>query len=1224
MFRFLRKLFIPLLFTLYASSLLYTQPIQFSQYSIDDGLSQGTILSSLQDKNGYLWFGSADGLNCYNGYEFTVYRNDPENANSLLDNEIIGLLEDEVGNIWIGTALGLCKFSPQTQKFTHFQYQESDSSSLSHNYVKFLFKDARKQIWIGTRHGLNLYNPSTNNFTRYYQKGIKKNSSIEKQQVNAICQDKEQNLWIGFEDGLCILENDTLKPFHEVYKMNNAVKGQKITTILCDSVDNIWIGSEQTLCRIFLKEKEIEIIAEKNIHTLLRAKNGVLWAGTNDGVLLVKDTSQILYKHTHQSTSLTNNVVHSILEDNQGSIWIGTGSGLNRYNPLASQFNTTKINAFSLHDFTNNKIWAIAQKEDGVLIGTEKGLYEHNASDNIQVYTQFSDLGISAIKVQENIIWLGTWNNGLIKWDTKTGNSKKYNYHSSDTSSINSNTIRSIAIDLQGKIWVGTPKGLNSYSSEKDNFDRFQFHTTEGQNLKTNSVITIYPDKNGMLWLGTEGGMVCFQEQDDEIHIFRADANTPNSLSHDFVRSIYQSKDGTIWIGTSGGLNKWSSETMTFTSYRMKDGLPNDMIYSILEADDGALWLSTNKGLSRFDTKELTFTNFDSKDGLQGSQFNTNAALKDKKGRLFFGGLNGFNYFFPEQIKTNPIPPPIIINCVEILNKTNRKPVIKYIVPNSNLELSYKDYVFTFHFVALNYINPEKNQYQYMLEGFDLDWNDIGSKRSATYTNLQRGNYTFKVKAANNSGLWNEEISSVKVSIKPPFWLTRWFATLLSISLILGIVTITYIRVRNVEKKNIKLEELVRDRTASLREEQKNLASKEALFRSFYEGSPLGIIYVDGKNAGEIIRSNTQITKILGYTQIEIVGSQIMKHIHRKDLLKKSNQFLSALQNKKELEGFKECRLFKKNGEMIYTNAYLSFHYDKNKQLDYIIAMIIDETEDLLSQKKLKKAEEQLIEVNKMAALGQLTAGVAHEINNPVNFIYTGISSLKKNINALLSITTQYDSLQTPEDFLEKKPHISRQKKQIDYELVLDDINGLMDSIKNGANRTTEIVKSLQAFSREDKIRFQRTNIHTGIDATLHLLKKEVIDKVVIEKKYSENLEEIECFPGQLNQVFLNILLNAIQAIPEKGIITISTKQEGQQIVIAIKDNGPGIPTKVLARIFEPFFTTKEVGKGTGLGLSICYNIIKKHNGEIKVDSHLGKGTTFLIILPIYQDYKQV
>ena len=282
--------------------------------------------------------------------------------------------------------------------------------------------------------------------------------------------------------------------------------------------------------------------------------------------------------------------------------------------------------------------------------------------------------------------------------------------------------------------------------------------------------------------------------------------------------------------------------------------------------------------------------------------------------------------------------------------------------------------------------------------------------------------------------------------------------------------------------------------------------------------------------------------------------------------------------------------------------------------------MIVDETDDFLSQQKLMKAEEQLIESNKMAALGQLTAGVAHEINNPVNFIHSGISALKKNLKVLLNIIKQYDSLDTSEDFLQNKPIILKLKKQIDYELMLEDIDGLMTSIKNGANRTTQIVKSLQVFSREDKITLQKANIHDGIEATLHILKKEIEDKIIIEKHYDNKIGEIECFPGELNQVFLNILLNAIHAIQDKGIITITTQTEDNQIIISIKDNGSGIPKKTLARIFEPFFTTKEVGKGTGLGLSICYSIVRKHQGCINVNSTLGKGTTFIIRLPKGRD----
>jgi len=387
-----------------------------------------------------------------------------------------------------------------------------------------------------------------------------------------------------------------------------------------------------------------------------------------------------------------------------------------------------------------------------------------------------------------------------------------------------------------------------------------------------------------------------------------------------------------------------------------------------------------------------------------------------------------------------------------------------------------------------------------------------------------------------------------------------------------------------VRKKNIKLEQLIQERTLSLSENQKILAGREALFRSFYENSPLGILYVDGKKAGEIIRCNAQFSRMLGYTEGEMMGSSMTKYIHRKDLTQKANTFLTAIQEKKELQAFKECRLFKKNNEIIYTNTYISFHYDEEQQLDYLIIMLVDETEDFLAQQKL----------------------VAHEINNPVNFIHSGISALKKNINVLLHIVKQYDSLDTPNDFLQKKPTILTLKKQVDYELVLEDIDGLMTSIKNGANRTTQIVKSLQVFSREDKVKLQRINIHDGLEATLHILKKEIVDKIIIEKKYDDKMGEIECFPGELNQVFLNILLNAIQAIPEKGIITITTQSKEQQIAIS--------------RIFEPFFTTKEVGKGTGLGLSICYNIIKNHKGTINVNSMLGKGTTFIIRLPKYQN----
>jgi len=291
--------------------------------------------------------------------------------------------------------------------------------------------------------------------------------------------------------------------------------------------------------------------------------------------LINKNDQQVL---SHSVHNFIKDDIYSILEDNQGNIWLGAiSSGLSKYDPLLAQFNTTRI---SNSDSKYNKIWSIAELPNDVLIGMSGGLSRFNEESGIHHYPQFSDISVAAIEIQEDIIWLGTWDNGLIQWNTKTGEQRNYLTQSSDTTSLSSNRVRSITVDKKGRVWVGTPKGLNRYKPESNNFEHFQFHTTEGQNLKTNSIITIYSDRNGMLWLGTEGGLVCFRYEEEEVNIFRTDTSL-NSLSHDFVRSIFQSKDGTMWVGTSGGLNKFSIDEMSFITYRMKDGLPSDVIYSI-------------------------------------------------------------------------------------------------------------------------------------------------------------------------------------------------------------------------------------------------------------------------------------------------------------------------------------------------------------------------------------------------------------------------------------------------------------------------------------------------------------------------------------------------------------------------------------------------------------------------------------------------------------------
>ena len=471
----------------------------------------------------------------------------------------------------------------------------------------------------------------------------------------------------------------------------------------------------------------------------------------------------------------------------------------------------------------------------------------------------------------------------------------------------------------------------------------------------------------------------------------------------------------------------------------------------------------------------------------------------------FFGGTNGLNIFHPNNITDNHFIPPVVFSGFEILNKDvaigENYPLKKSITTADGIYLDYNDYMFTFRYAALNFTNSQKNQYQYILEGFDKEWNKVGVRRFATYTNIPGGNYVFKVRASNNSGIWNEQGTSVRVLIAAPFWQKTWFQIPFTFLLLFSGYGLYKYRVRSINAKKKELERIVEMRTDKI--------------------------------------------------------------LRQKIKLEQANQELSTTLN------------------------------------------------------KLKETQTQLIQSEKMATLGQLTAGVAHEINNPVNFIYSGINGLDKNLKVYMEISHQYQQIQSSEEFDTVKRQINDLKSKIGYEEVIEDIQRMMSSIKEGAERTANIVKGLQIFSRSDDTIMNKTDVHEGLESTLLILNNRTSKNITLYKKYDGTIPKIECYPGQLHQVFMNILSNAIEAIGDnQGTIAIETINKEEQIVITIEDTGEGIPSEVQARIFEPFFTTKEVGKGTGLGLSISYGIIKKHNGTLTFTSKLGQGTKFTISLP--------
>jgi len=847
MHTYLKIIFLFILITL---NPVYAE-LKFKHLTVSDGLSQSTVLSILQDSQGFMWFGTEDGLNKYDGYKFTVYKHDQNNPNTLSNNYIWSIHEDEPGILWVGTANGLNKFDVKNNTFVHYKHDDKDPNSLSHNDVRAIVEDDTDTLWIGTyggglnqferktekfvhymhddknphslssnyiywdgglyvdsagalwigtdEGGLNQLNQDTKNFVRY-QHDAKDPDSLSNNEIYFIHEDKSGALWIGTAEGLNKFDKDSKTFRHYLPDSSNL-------SIHEDSAGTLWIGTDGEALYQFNQDLETYVhyqYGANNLHGLnnkylnifYQDKAGTLWIGTwGGGLNVLEQTKKFgLYQHTpNDPKSLSDNTVIVIYEDSQDILWIGTGgAGLNKFDRKTGKF-------VHYHSDENNSNSLI--------------------NDNI------SDL----VEADKGVFWIGTWE-GLDKFDHKTETFTHYQHDDNNPNSLIHNHINIVYKDRMGFLWIGTDgHGLDKFDPQTETFVHYKYDENNSLSLSDNQVNAIYEDSLGVLWIGTIVGLDKFDRETETFVHYQHEDNNPNSLSSGQVYDIYEDSRGFLWVGTAGGgLNKFNRATGTFSHYRKKDGLPNDTINYILEDEQGKLWLSTNKGLSKFDPQMETFRNYDVSDGLQSNEFLWGSGYKSRSGELSFGGPNGFNLFRPNEIKDNTILPPVLLTNFKIFNKPvslgGDSPLQQHISFTKALTLSYQDSVVSFEFVALNYINPQKNQYAYKMEGVDKDWVYVDStRRFATYTSLDAGDYVFKVKGSNNDGVWNEEGTSIKITVTPPWWETMAFrGSLLLFIVVLALGGFRW-RIRTIEQQKYQLEVQVAERTQELAESSHQL-----------------------------------------------------------------------------------------------------------------------------------------------------------------------------------------------------------------------------------------------------------------------------------------------------------------------------------------------------------------------------------------------------------------
>jgi ligand-binding sensor domain-containing protein/signal transduction histidine kinase len=831
----------------------YSQPqrLQFNHLTPDEGLSSSTVTCILQDHKGFMWFGTYNGLNRYDGISFMLYRNNSLDSTSLphsliwkimedhsgqlwiatglglsrydwskdlfvnymnekssplygMNYGIQSITEDTLGNFWLGTTAGLVYFDRKNNRASTFKHDPQQQTSLSNDMVEDVFIDSKNRLWISTRNGLNLWVPESRTFKRFeYDKDVS-GPSIRAHFLD-IVEDRKGNLWIAsLGRGLFrfIPENidkGTMNNYSHNAKNPHSISGDRILSLYVDSYDRLWIGTENKGLNLWDEEKKIFWKYQKDvynpsglnnnsIYAIFEDQTGIYWIGTFAGGInvLKYNSDAILYYRNLPGApeSLTHNSVTFFKEDHLERIWIGTdGGGLNLFDAASGRFQSF-----------------------------------HSGNSNLN-----SDAVLTIIEDSHDRLWIGTWAGGLNRFYPGTG---RFQPFTTQNSNIQENNIFLVTEDKKGRLWLGSfQSGLIEFNPSTNQFVNY---TTQNSGLSHDLVVDVEVSPEEYLYIGTYYGFNIFNPETGEFKTYIYDPGNKESLSNNAINDILVENDTTVWIATFDGLNRFNPKRNIFTRFYEKDGLPDNVIKACVFDNSGYLWLSTNKGLGRFDPRSKQCKIFNKADGLQSNEFNFRSALRTRDGRIFLGGRKGFNVLYPEKIVENKNVPRVLITDFYIFNKPVKigspaSPLKNHISEIDQMTLSYRQSVFTFGFAVMDFTVPEKNRYSFRMEGFEKEWNEVGTQRTATYTNLGPGKYTFRVKGSNNDGIWNQAGASIQITITPPFWKSSWFQAIISV-MIISLLFLGYkVRTTRIRNLNLELEQRIKERTAELESTNKEL-----------------------------------------------------------------------------------------------------------------------------------------------------------------------------------------------------------------------------------------------------------------------------------------------------------------------------------------------------------------------------------------------------------------
>ena len=1074
-------------------------PVNLTQIPETGGAA---IYDVLADRTGNIWLATFNGLINYDGFELKRFHTDPNDSTTIAEMLTFCLHEDRSGKIWIGCTGYVSVYNPATKSFINYNFPSlTDFPDYSQAMVWTITENNDGRIYFGIVSNLGVTASHALVYFDEKESVLKRFEYPDNLIVNNVFSsttDPSGNVWILSDSSIFKIDIA-----HNIQRVNKPDNLPYLNAILSDKTGKIWMmsGFNQMFYQYNPENRDYKSWPMKNLfnksdenlraYRMILDSSNQIWIGTNKGPVcfnIEKEQFEIFKIGSDQQYKP--DIVNSLCYDSFGDLWFGTWkSGLIRYSKKTI-LKSFVFDAGSKTSITQGWAHRIIENNDGtVWVFTTTGFnLLDTRNQTIVPYSYQSVLpGFESrwfVAEQQPGEFLLETNRGYILFNAKN---KTYTSANLDPM-LDSLHIFAMYSDSRDNEWFGTSNGLFLKSGASKNILHFDLGKMPGSNNASNEVTGAFESKIHGLWVLTNGGLFIYDYKTGKIERRGYDKEKGDVLmSHD-INSFYEDSAGLVWVGTwQGGLSRFNVETGEIKTYKINDGLPSICIQGILpDEKNNALWLSTFEGISRFSIAEEQFNNFSLADGIQGLNYSDGACLKTSKGALIFGGNNGITVFNPDDIAKNSIPPKVSIKDIKVGNKSHNTGFNAFDENNSNrpkdLVLDFNQNNISIEYTGIHYANPAKNKFAYKLENYDNDWREVGNLRTAFYYGLPPGSYTFKVKAANSSGVWSDEGTQVKILITPPWWKTWW----------------AY---------------------------------------SFYGMLLLAIIF-------------------------------LVDRVQRKRLILKER----ALAREKELEQAKEIEK--------------AYH-------------------------QLKSTQSQLIQSEKMASLGELTAGIAHEIQNPLNFV-NNFSEVNLELIEELELETGKGNLD-------------------EVKALAKDIKENEQKINHHGKRADAIVKGMLQHSRTSSGQKELTDINALADEYLRLSyhglrAKDKSFNADFKTDFDPELPKISVIPQDIGRVLLNLINNAFYAVSEKTLsalndykptVIVYTKKLDSRIQISIQDNGHGIPEEIKNKIFQPFFTTKPTGQGTGLGLSLSYDIIKAHGGELKVETKEGNGTAFIILLPL-------